>query len=100
MAGYRKGKLDSQQTFTIDNVEYFDLGLPSGTLWSCAPQYFHYGWHLYLNTYEEAKKLGLPTKEQWEELLSNCDVFNKARIKVGTSALDWSRWATSRISFM
>lgn len=77
MAGYRKGKQDSQQTITIDNVEYFDLGLPSGTLWSCAPQYFHYGWHLYLNTYEEAKKLGLPTKEQWEELLLNCDIFNK-----------------------
>ncbi len=76
-AGYKHGQIDYVSTIKIDDVEYVDLGLPSGTLWSCAPQYFAYGWHLELKTYAEAKSLGLPTKEQWEELLKHCDVFHK-----------------------
>lgn len=72
--GYRKGKLDARPSVTVDGVEYFDLNLPSGTLWSTAPQSFAYGWYLNRLTYEDAKKLGLPTKEQWEELLEHCDV--------------------------
>lgn len=80
MDGYRQGQIDYAPTVTVDNVKYMDLGLPSETLWSCAPQYFCYGWHLQLNTYKEAKKLGLPTKEQWEELLTFCDVRNRETV--------------------
>ena len=62
-----KEKLEAMK----DGVEYVDLGLPSGTLWSsnyikktnsnkgCLP-------------YLEASKLNLPTKEQFEELCREC----------------------------
>lgn len=81
--GYKQGQIDYVPTVKINNVEYFDLGLPSGTLWSSAPQYSFYGWHLELKTYAEAKSLGIPTKEQWEELLKHCDVLNETYIENG-----------------
>lgn len=53
-----------------EGVEYVDLDLPSGTLWSsiCVSD----GLNTRLLPYIEASKLSLPTKEQFEELISNC----------------------------
>lgn len=74
LEGYKKGEENNINKINIDGIEFFDPGVPSGTLWSCAPQYFNYGWHLERKTFYEVEKLSLPTKEQWEELLEYCQV--------------------------
>lgn len=54
-----------------EGVEYVDLGLHSGTLWSS-----RYVNDSYLSQnrmpYKEALELNIPTKEQFEELCSEC----------------------------
>ena len=64
---YENEKLESIK----DGVEYVDLGLPSGTLWSSM---------ILKNSqnitkelpYIEASKLNIPTKDQFEELFMEC----------------------------
>ena len=34
LKGYEQGELKVACSISIEGVEYFDLGLPSGTLWS------------------------------------------------------------------
>ena len=55
--------------FAVSAQDYVDLGLPSGTLWktvneeglfSCNKAFEKYGTQM-------------PTKEQWEELIKNCE---------------------------
>lgn len=56
-----------------EDVEYKDLALPSGTLWSSTyieDEKFKTKFLPYL----KASKLSLPTKEQFEELFSNCAI--------------------------
>lgn len=53
-----------------EGVEYVDLDLPSGTLWSSTC--INDGNNYRLLPYIEAAKLSIPTKEQFEELYSNC----------------------------
>ena len=74
--GYRSGYKDrdcviGESDFIEGEICVHDLGLPSGTLWSLN----------YLNDeseqtaflpYVKATKLGLPTKEQVNELIENC----------------------------
>lgn len=84
VAGYNDGmrhteneKLDAIK----DGVEFVDLGLPSGTLWSsiCVSD----GSNPRLFPYIEASKLSIPTKEQYKELIYNCkrqDYFGDKRI--------------------
>lgn len=74
LEGYKKGEENNINKINIDSIKFFDPGLPSGTLWSCAPQYYDYGWHLERKTFYEVENLSLPTKEQWEELLEYCQV--------------------------
>ena len=52
----------------INGVEFIDLGLPSGTLWST--RLLNYG-HTLL-TYEESQQYSIPTPDQWEELKDAC----------------------------
>ena len=58
----------------MDNYEYIDLGLPSGTLWATfnvgAESIADYGFYL---NYKEATECGvtLPTREQFNELFEN-----------------------------
>lgn len=54
-----------------DGVEYVDLGLPSGTLWSLKYVKAKEGFYRKLS-YLEASKLNIPTIKQYEELISNC----------------------------
>lgn len=75
--GYNQGICDSTHKINIDDVEYLDLGLPSGTLWSFPPYYCNYGWKLKLLPYEQVKDLNLPTREQWEELCQHCRIVDK-----------------------
>jgi hypothetical protein len=73
--GYRNGYKDRESDIvelddTELDVEVCDLGLPSGTLW--AQDYFEDEEGEQYFAYAKAAKLGLPTKEQVEELVENC----------------------------
>lgn len=54
-----------------DGVEFVDLGLPSGTLWSSMRLKNAQNITIVL-PYIEASKLNIPTKEQFEELFMEC----------------------------
>ena len=65
--GFEAGKqLAEKKRIVIDGVEYVDLGLPSGTLWSARPYS--------AKSFPEANKLNLPTLEDWEEIAKYCEV--------------------------
>ena len=74
--GYREGYKDgeSQQPCAQDayDEKFIDLGLPSGTLWS-RDYLQHEGETDYL-PYVEAKKLDIPSEDQWYELITNCKI--------------------------
>ena len=73
LKGYEQGRLDSTDTFCIDGLEYADLGLPSGTLWSKEPLcHLDYGYKQTRLSYKEALNLQIPTIEQWEEVCRFC----------------------------
>ena len=78
--GYRDGYKDREEEIPVDlrdnRTEYVDLGLPSGTLWAKGfekdddnSMYF---------PYIQTKRYNIPTKKQWEELVTDCKwgVFN------------------------
>lgn len=72
--GYRKGYKDREDEIPVNlrdgNTEYVDLGLPSGTLWSA--DFEIDGEDVIYHPYEDAEKYGIPTKEQFNELLESC----------------------------
>ncbi len=79
-AGYEDGlanrepavdETDEDIQIVEQGVEYVDLGLPSGTLWSSTYYSDDYNAILFL-TYNEASKLNIPTEEQFNELLKYC----------------------------
>lgn len=74
MEGYKQGYEDCQaeipQEVTTGDVEYVDLGLPSGTLW--AKDYVKEDGEILYLPYKEAVKMSLPTKEQFDELYNIC----------------------------
>jgi hypothetical protein len=59
-----------------DGVEYVDLGLPSGTLWSS--NYLKKDKDILYLSYVEACKYNIPTKEQFEELVKYCTIIPNA----------------------
>ena len=77
--GYRDGYKDCQDEIPVDlrnnQTEFVDLGLPSGTTWAADFEKMEDGEGkaqvIYL-PHGRASQLDIPTKEQWEELLSNC----------------------------
>ena len=72
--GYRDGYKECAEDYDIDlyeDVEFVDLGLPSGLLWSSKYRIDEEGTPLYL-TYEEAAALDIPTEEQFFELVNCC----------------------------
>ena len=76
--GVKCGEHLTDNTITIDNVEFIDLNLPSGTLWSSSPiSHFNYGTKLRLFSYAEAQKLPIPTVDDWNELNQYCRVWGK-----------------------
>ena len=72
--GYRDGYKDREEEITVDfrdnKTEFVDLGLPSGTLWSCDYEKSIDGL-LYL-TNEKAVELNIPTINQCYELYNSC----------------------------
>ena len=69
---YENERLES----IVDGVEYIDLKLTSGTKWASGylKEKASLGWF----AYEDASKLNLPTKEDFEELCKECaiDFYN------------------------
>ena len=85
-AGYNdavnRNMADNQGIVLIDGLEYVDLNLPSGTLWSKDSLEKTNGYSIYL-TYYEAAKLKIPTPQQFDELERCCEkipIENKGRI--------------------
>ena len=72
--GYRDGFKDCHEKIPVDlsrdRIEFVDLGLPSGTLWSSEKKKNNDGL-LYL-PYEEALELNVPTNNQCWELFDSC----------------------------
>ena len=72
--GYNTGYKQCAEDYDIDlyeDVDFVDLGLPSGLLWSSKYRKNEEGKPLYL-TYEDAAILDIPTEEQFSELLKCC----------------------------
>ena len=93
LKGYVQGRLDAFAPINIDGVEYVDLGLPSGTLWSkTSYNYLNYGYKQKLLSYREALNLPIPSLEQWQEVLDYCH-FNNCYIigpSGGRIGYDWA----------
>lgn len=73
--GYNDGlkHLENEKLEAIkEGVEYVDLDLPSGTLWSSSC--LNDGENTRKLPYVEASKLSIPTEEQYEELFTNCEM--------------------------
>ncbi|WP_028913072.1 hypothetical protein [Prevotella sp. MA2016] len=69
--GYKAGWSDSElaaKNIICDGIEYVDLNLPTGTKWSVGYIKDDSGKYQYFS-YDEAVKLNIPTKQQYEELL-------------------------------
>ena len=73
--GYNNGYKECADDHDIDlyvDVDFVDLNLPSGLLWSSKYRMGEENKPLYL-TYEEASTMDIPTEEQFKELVDNCD---------------------------
>jgi hypothetical protein len=73
-AGYEDCKANIKPEIVEDEVEYVDLGLPSGTLWSNGCKTNKEKAYLYFS-YDDAAKHNIPTKEQYQELIVNCEII-------------------------
>lgn len=73
--GYEQGELDSVSIYNIDDVQYVDLGLPSGTLWAEPQTLKRQAYCYYKFSYKEANLLNIPTEEQYSELVENCQLI-------------------------
>lgn len=73
--GFARGK-EIISSSKDNGISYIDFYLPSGTKWSSGYIKDENGLIKYL-TYEEASKLNIPTKEQFEELMDCCDLQYK-----------------------
>lgn len=76
VSGYHAGYNDCQDSLPCANgttdEKFIDLGLPSGTLWT--RNYLQYEGETKYLPYVEAKKLDIPSEDQWYELITNCDI--------------------------
>lgn len=75
MAGYNSGYQDGYDKVvketSSDDIEYVDLGLPSGTLWSSNYLEDENNETVYV-LQEKSKAFDIPTVEQWQELVREC----------------------------
>lgn len=68
--GYRDGIKDRDEGIVSPNLEFVDLGLPSGTKW--AENFLMEDNGVSYLPYKDAALMNIPTKEQWDELWSSC----------------------------
>jgi len=81
--GVQEGFFNSKQTkVVIDDIEYVDLALPSGTKWSSKifePKGKN-GKTTSIFTHEEAMKYNIPTVNQFNELIEYCIKTLRSRL--------------------
>ncbi len=76
LKGYEQGELKVACSISIEGVEYYDLGLPSGTLWSKPLPYASNNSEYKKFSHNDASRFdGLPTEAQWEELMK-CRIYD------------------------
>lgn len=76
LKGYEQGELKVACSISIEGVKYYDLGLPSGTLWS-APLHYTWSYEYQKFSQNDASRFdGLPTEAQWEELNEICRIHS------------------------
>lgn len=110
LKGYHDGLKKSREIY-IDGIRYFDLGLPSGTLWS---EPVHVKHNFTYVTYDRANymnvcDLNIPTLEDFKELQQYCNILadgrmisndvvivgpNGERISIGTKDYPHSSYTT------
>lgn len=74
--GYQKG-LSRSKELTVKGVTFYDLGLPSGTLWS-QPATIHHNFTYVtydLKCYSDVADCGLPTIDDLHELIANSAIL-------------------------
>ena len=77
LKGYEQGELKVACSISIEGVEYYDHGLPSGTLWSKPIRFTSPSCPGYKKfSHNDASRFdGLPTEAQWEEL-KKCRIYD------------------------
>ena len=72
--GYMEGYKDGQKDMPLesDQIEFVNLGLPSGTEWAAENDYDEEGFPEYA-PYCKAEKKQIPTVEQLQELFDTCE---------------------------
>lgn len=83
--GYKACQEQTPVEMEINNIEFLDLGLPSGTLWSRDFLRDEEGQIIYL-PYVKAKELCIPTVEQLNELNEYCKTYNQKHCYKNCSA--------------
>lgn len=76
LKGYEQGELKVACSISIEGVEYYDLGLPSGTLWSKPLSYGPYSNYRSFSHNDASRFDGLPTEAQWKELREVCRIHS------------------------
>ena len=97
MAGYNAGYQDGCNKVVKDSVtegiEYVDLGLPSGTLWSSDYVKDDNGNTIYV-TQENSADYKIPTYEQFKELMDECKWEQKSEKNWTEGGFYyWHEWA-------
>ena len=69
--GYKDGQEDIPVEYQKSKTEFVNLGLPSGTEWASEDESDNDGFTIYV-PYCKAKKMNLPTEEQFKELIDIC----------------------------
>lgn len=76
LKGYEQGELKVACSISIEGIKYYDLGLPSGTLWSKPLPYASNNSEYKKFSHNDASRFdGLPTEAQWEELMK-CRIYD------------------------
>lgn len=75
LKGYEQGELKVACSISIEGIKYYDLGLPSGTLWSKPLPYASNSEYKKFSHNDASRFDGLPTEAQWEELMK-CRIYD------------------------
>lgn len=76
LKGYEQGELKVACSISIEGIKYYDLGLPSGTLWPKPLPYASNNSEYKKFSHNDASRFdGLPTEAQWEELMK-CRIYD------------------------
>lgn len=96
LKGYEQGELKVACSISIEGVEYYDLGLPSGTLWSKPLHFTGFSSYNKFSHNDASRFDGLPTEAQWEEL-KKCRIYDDyiigcsgMRIHINTSRSNYA----------